>query len=333
MRCISPRTVGFKADGRTISFSLKNINKEYATFQLPCGKCLECRLEYARQWAIRCVHEAQMHPENCFVTLTYNNENLKSERLQYIDFQLFVKRLRSKIFRDFLSTYGKENWKLLTKAEQKTLSKQFQISIFVTGEYGEKNKRPHWHACIFNYTPTDPILKYTSDRGDRVYESETLSQLWGHGLAEYGQVTLESAGYCARYAAKKLVHGKDEDHNFHPISKKSSHQAIGKTWIEKYYLDVFNYGNLILPDGKTCAIPRYYEKWLKKNQPDLHSHYVTQTKLRKIEHAQKKMNEENLTHHKNTSLRGLKGATITRSQARYSILKQKFKMLQNNLKL
>ena len=196
MRCTSPRTVGFQADGKTLCWSKNNYSKEYATFQLPCGKCIECRLSYAREWAIRCIHEAQMHEENCFVTLTYSQENLKSPFLQYRDFQLFMKKLR----------FAYPNKK---------------IGVFVTGEYGEKTKRPHWHAIIFNYRPSDAIKKYTTDRGDTVYSSESLSKIWDHGIAEFGSVTLESAGYCARYAAKKLVHGADEDHDFQPISKKS----------------------------------------------------------------------------------------------------------------
>lgn len=43
---------------------------------VPCGRCIGCRLERSRQWAIRCVHEAQLHEETAFITLTYSPENL-----------------------------------------------------------------------------------------------------------------------------------------------------------------------------------------------------------------------------------------------------------------
>ena len=39
--------------------------------KLPCGQCVGCRLERSRQWAVRCVHEAQMHDRNCFITLRF----------------------------------------------------------------------------------------------------------------------------------------------------------------------------------------------------------------------------------------------------------------------
>lgn len=275
---------------------------------MPCGKCLECRLDYARQWAVRCVHEAAMHERNCFITLTYSDENLKSPKLDYTDFQKFMKKLRK--------------------------VQNAPIGVFVTGEYGDKTKRPHWHAILFNYCPSDSVLKYTNDRGDRVFESETLSKLWGNGIAEFGSVTFHSAGYCARYAAKKLGHGRDGEHEFEPISKKSNKHAIGKKWIEKYWPDVFNYGHVILADGKKCTIPRYYEKWFKENRPNEWLIYTEKVKLEKIAKATRREKITQAEYFDRVFARG-SGRTNpkTPNQVRNDLLKAKFKMLQDNLKL
>lgn len=309
MRCTSPRTVGFMADGKTISWSPRKRSKEYATFQLPCSKCIECRLEFARTWAIRCVHEAQMYPNNCFVTLTYSEENLKSPRLQYKDFQDFMKRLRKK------------------NGNQK-------LGYNVVGEYGEETKRPHWHAIIFNFAPNDGIKKYKNSRDDQVYSSKMLTETWGHGIAEYGTVTFHSAGYVSRYAAKKLVHGKDDEHDFHPISKKSNKQAIGKKWLETYYQDVFNYGQLVLPDGTTSSIPRYYEKWLKEHKPQEWLNYVTRVKLEKIQKAELRSEEEKRQYFKSIHERGpFAPKQLNASETRAIIQKARFKQLQSHLKL
>lgn len=322
VRCLSPRTVGFQDDGKTLSWSQKYYSKEYATFQLPCGKCLECRLEYARSWAIRCMHEAQMYEQNSFITLTYSDENLKSDKLQYIDFQLFTKRLRKKIFID--------------AKKQGYDPEEKKISIFVTGEYGDKRKRPHWHALIFNWRPTDCIYKYSNERGDRVFDSQTLTDLWGLGICEVGSVTFESAGYCARYAAKKLVHGRDDEHDFQPISKKSSKNAIGKKWLEKYWQDVFNYGQVILITDERVLkmpIPRYYEKWLQKNHPQEWIRYVTKVKTERMALAQtKKELEIKLTNDTN-DLRPIgKGHEVSRQKVKTKIIEQKFKQLTKFLK-
>lgn len=314
MKCTSPRAVGFKSDGKTISWSQKTYSKEYATFQLPCGKCIACRLEYARQWAVRCVHEAQMHEETCFITLTYSDEHLLSDKLQYDDFQKFMKRLRR--------AYPNKT-----------------IGMFVTGEYGDKRKRPHWHAIIFGWEPTDKTPKYLNERGDQVYESDTLTRLWGKGIAEFGSVTFESAGYCARYAAKKLAHGKDDSHDYQPISKKSSKHAIGKKWLERFWPDVFNHGQVTLKKKDEiikCSIPRYYEKWLKQNQPQEWENYVTKRKQSIIDKAMEKNNkelfQERSTNAKRKSL-GKLNHQVTKRETQKKILNQKFNQLQKHLKL
>lgn len=308
MRCTSPRTVGFKPDGKTLSWSLKTNSREFCTFQLPCGKCIECRLDYARQWAIRCVHESKMYERNSFITLTYSDQNLKSPKLIYSDFQKFMKKLR----------------KLQNEP----------IGVFVTGEYGEQTKRPHWHAIIFNWEPNDAKPKYKTSQGHQVYESETLTKIWGHGHAEFGSVTFESAGYCARYAAKKLTHGKDNEHDYEPISKKSSKHAIGKKFLEKFWPDIFTHGKLVLQDGTETSIPRYYEKWLKENQPIFWNHYVTETKQKKIELAHARAEKEHRAWVKNLFLRPAQAPhPLTLNQVREIITKSKFKMLQANLKL
>lgn len=299
-------------DGRTISWSPKTYSKQYATFQLPCGKCIECRLDYARQWAIRCVHEAQMHQNNSFVTLTYSDDKLKSPYLQYEDFQLFMKKLR-KLQND-------------------------PIGYFVTGEYGELSKRPHWHAIMFGYRPNDSKEKYKSPKGDQVWESDTLTKIWGHGIAEFGSVTFESAGYCARYAAKKLAHGNDEDHEYQPISKKSSKHAIGKKWLEKHWEDIFLLGKVVLPDGRAIgSIPRYYEKWLQQNRPDDYHRYVTETKNKKMVSAEVRAAEEKQAWIKNKDERLLinwkRTFPKTRQQVQEQITEIKFQQLQNYLKL
>lgn len=72
---------------------------------LACGRCIGCRLEYSRQWAVRCVHEASLYDDNCFITLTYDNENLpEGGTLVKKHFQDFMKRLRKKKIMDKLKS-------------------------------------------------------------------------------------------------------------------------------------------------------------------------------------------------------------------------------------
>jgi len=319
--CTSPRTVGFKPDGKTISWSQKEYNKELASFQLPCGKCLECRLGYAREWAIRCVHEASTYEKNIFLTLTYNDASLESPKLIYEHVQNFIKKLRKRpYFKDGQWVHQSEDPE--------------PMGFFITGEYGEKQKRPHWHIIIFNYEPNDGVFKYTHESGDVVQTSATIDRLWGKGNAEYGPVNKETAGYCARYAAKKLVHGKDDEHEFHPISKKSSKYAIGKRWLEKNWKDVFLQGDLMLDHGEKVPIPRYYEKWLKKERPADWLCYISRIKIQRSLDAESRCKSEEQEWWDVYNKRPLGASTpLTRNQVRRLIKEKKFKELQDYLKL
>jgi hypothetical protein len=345
VRCTSPRTVGFYQDGKTLCWSPKKYSKEYATFQIACGKCVSCRLESARQTAVRCVHEASLHEFNIFLTLTYSDEYIGDNRLRYSDIQKFQKDLRNELFQGLLDGMfpglpQKEQrglWKSLNKERRNELYGAIRVSFLVAGEYGGRTKRAHWHMLIFNYRPHDAKGSHTSDRGDLVETSEFLNDLWGKGKTEFGKVTFESAGYCARYAAKKLVHGKDKDHDYHPIARRSCRYAIGKGWIEKNWRDVFGLGYLVLWTGSKmiqCGIPRFYEKWLIANHPLEWEKYIKEVKTKVIDRAVEKESKISLEEKKANLLRyAYKGLHIKKNKVREKIVDSKFKKLQESQKL
>lgn len=268
-----------------------------------------------------------MHQNNIFLTLTYSDEHLKSPRLQYLDFQLFMKRLRE------------EHTKNISDLE---LKKEMFISYMVTGEYGDKNKRPHWHAIIFNYSPPDLSPHHTTDRGDKVYTSRIIDKLWGKNdpqscPSQIGAVTLDSAGYVARYAAKKLTHGHDDEHDFHPIHKTSSKHAIGRTWIEKHYKQIFQLGFCRIPNDEKqkTKIPRYYVDWLKKNHKEEYLQYISDVRLKIQKESEEKARAEELKYLSDTisAYNQNQPRPITYTKMRLTILNNKFKKLQERLKL
>lgn len=199
-----------------------------------------------------------MFPDrSIFLTLTYAEEHLESPWLIYSHWQNFMKALRN------FQGSDPEN----------------RISVMVTGEYGDKGKRPHWHALLFNFFPPDPVLDRETELGDKVYTSKLIDDLWGKGRSEFGSVTLESAGYVARYSAKKLVHGRDQDHKYHPIHRTSSRNPLGLPWIQKYWQQTFRDGYVVLPNGRVAGIPRFYEDWFRETNPDAWMYYASTVKI------------------------------------------------------
>ena len=203
---------------------------------VPCGQCIGCRLERSRTWAVRCVHEASLYDNNCFITLTFNDDNLDSRgSLVKADFQKFMKRLRKR--------FGNG------------------IRFFHCGEYGEINKRPHHHACLFNFDFPDKKI-YRERKGIRLYTSAILNELWPYGYSTVGDVTYESAAYVARYILKKVTgDGADEHYGGRvpEYNTMSRRPGIARDWIEKYYKDVYPHDYVVIRDGIKCKAPRYYD--------------------------------------------------------------------------
>jgi hypothetical protein len=226
-------------------------------FNLPCGQCIGCRLKYSQEWAIRLMHEEQMHEESCFITLTMNDEYLMSRDNPYSldksEFQRFMKRLRKR--------YGN------------------QIRYFHCGEYGEKNNRPHYHAIIFGMDFKDKELFTVRDE-IRLYTSEILSELWPHGFSTIGDVTFESCAYVARYVLKKQKGKNAEDHYIRwdpstgegtPIEPEyatmSRKPGIGKSWFDKYRADVYPHDYVVIKKHKIRP-PRFYDDKLEEVDKD-----------------------------------------------------------------
>lgn len=226
--------------------------------KLPCGQCVGCRLERSRQWGVRCLHESQMHKDNCFITLTFSPDELEKRKNPHTvdvrDWQLFMKRL-------------------------KKYYKGKKIRFYHCGEYGETNGRPHYHACLFGHDFEDKEL-WRVNNGVRLYTSEILNKIWGKGYCVIGDVTFESACYVARYIMKKVNGDMQEDHYTDydedtgeilverkpEYTTMSRRPGIGKDWYDKYKDDVYPHDNVVV-NGVLCKPPRYYDGLLESDRP------------------------------------------------------------------
>lgn len=277
--------------------------------KIPCGKCIGCRLDYSRQWANRCMLEAQYHPKDTvwFATITYNNKyvpkvttvdpdsgkQVPALTLRKRDFQLWMKRLRRAFSDD-------------------------KIRFFASGEYGSETFRPHYHAILFGLH-LDDLQPWEKSSGFQTFLSKKLVKTWsmcynvdskgshdllpegdwtdgnhsfrqGSCLYEpYGRIVIspcswETCAYTARYTAKKSNTLFSEFYERFgleaPFTLMSRKPGIGRQYYDDHP-DLYDYRYINIPGqegGIKFTAPRYFDRLLEKENPEL---LESQKKLRR----------------------------------------------------
>lgn len=224
--CMNPQKIQVPHTNLTIF----PVSQRFLT--VPCGKCDECRVSHAKQWAVRCMCEYESRPDDeknrCwFITFTYDDSH-NPHSLRPRDMTLFFKRLRKRF-------------------------KDYKIKYFYCGEYGSRTFRPHYHAIIYNL-PLNDLVKYKENfAGDMLFISPELTEIWGNGYVVVGALTLQSANYTARYALKK-----NTTDCFIRVS-----QGFGKDYFYKNMNDIISNGFITVASNKNilkASIPKYFLK-------------------------------------------------------------------------
>lgn len=231
-------------------------------FDIPCGKCIGCRLAYSREWANRNVLEALCYEEssNYFITLTYDDLHVPVSEIsgclttQLDDVSAFMKRLR----RYYEYTYNHKN-----------------IRFYAASEYGCSTFRPHYHVSLFNCPIFDLKKLAVNFRGDVLYTSETIEKLWSHGFVVIGEFAWNTAAYTARYMVKKLKGDAALEYQALGIQPESTRMSrapgIGVPWIEKVgsWDQIYAHDEIVLPSNgsKVNAVkpPKIFDKMYAKD--------------------------------------------------------------------
>lgn len=252
MACFDPNLAWYSrdggAEGGTLMFGRPPSG--VSPVFLPCGKCKGCLLERSRQWAVRCMHEASLYDDNCFVTLTYNDESLPAGGSLVPDHMtLFLKRLRKRI-------------------------SPIKVRYYYAGEYGTQFGRPHYHALLFGYSFPDAVF-VGMRHGYATFRSSLLEQLWDKGFSEFGSVSYESAAYVARYVVGKdsrPIVGVNADGEYAELepefSRMSRRPGIGRGWLDKFGSEVYPADGVVV-NGKLRKPPKYYDIQVDLSSPEL----------------------------------------------------------------
>lgn len=287
MPCRDPITAYRPTNGGPLSFKRPQAHT-YTEMNLPCGYCILCRQEQSRQWAVRITHEAQLHEDNSFVTLTYDDKNLP--------------------------TYNQLNYQHLQQWWRRTKRAHPGIRFYGVGEYGERNDRPHYHVCVFGEAfRKDRIILRESPH--LLWTSPELQASWGLGHVSVGELNFQTAQYTAGYMHKKLARKKqyvriDEDTGElvpleQPRSFSSKHPAIGARWYEKFGDQVHAHDRVVL-NGKPQKPPRFYDRLLHKRSEIAHQMMSEQRKENATEETQDQKHARARNAHARAESRGQK---------------------------
>lgn len=284
MRCISPLKGYWSKDRHPVTRSRIFVVSSREGFHdrfvdIPCQKCMECRLERSRQWAVRCMHEAATHDHNSFITLTYRPEDLpKAGTLVLKHWQKFMMDLRALV--QVRSDRNESDERKARRAKVLTNPGK-GIRYFHCGEYGEKGDRPHYHAIMFNCDFGDKDHR-TERGGFSYYRSPILAELWGRGNVLVTDVSFETAAYVARYCTKKISgdagwydkkgvyhFGASEHYGVRrpEYATMSRRPGLGREWFDLFHEDWFERDFLVIREKK-MKIPQAYNRWFEAKYPE-----------------------------------------------------------------
>lgn len=239
-----------------------------------CGQCLECLKGQSQKWALRCLSEARKYSDVCFITLTYNEAHKPDcGSLKRSDLQNFMKRLRKFV------------------APKK-------IRFFYCGEYGKRGLRPHYHIMIFGWKPNDLVF-WKKDGKDPLFRSRIIEKLWSVyscdelgksyfdsiGFSTVGDITFDTAMYCAKYLQKTQP---TPPGCCPPFTGMSRRPGLG---IDLLSPQLLIDGGLYYR-GKSVSVPRYFidklseshdlSSWKERRyQASLHRYFCTDKHIRR----------------------------------------------------
>ena len=207
--------------------------------EIPCGNCIECCKQKARNWQIRLNEEIKDENYKYFITLTFAPQELEK----------LVKE----------TGVGETN-AIMTIAVRRMLEKwrkthKKSLKHWLITELGHQGtERIHAHGIIWSPIPLE--VTPTQDKG--MYQWK----YWRYGHIYVGEyVSARTVNYIVKYVTKI-----DTDHkSFRPIILTSP--GMGKQWIDRmhYYYSYVRGKALdyyVMPNGTKLKLPTYYKNKL-----------------------------------------------------------------------
>lgn len=189
-----------------------------------------------QHWIFRLQNQLNTSKVGLFVTLTYDEVNIKVALMQNGNREVMTMKeaYENKLFGK--PTLHKRDYQLFLKKLRKALPNRV-LKYVICGEYGGKTNRPHYHVILFGITLEDYNI---------------LHSAWGMGNVHVGTITDKSIAYTFKYSTKgdvkkrhylqtkqfiDMSQGLGEEFAFDITYKPQTHQ-IKKTYINKETAEV-----------------------------------------------------------------------------------------------
>lgn len=240
----------------------KNLDrKKYPDgLEVPCGKCLACRIKKRSEWVLRLTHELDYYPDSSFVTLTYDDNHLPIGEMG-------------------IPTLRKRDLQNCIKRVRKQLPPDHKIKYYACGEYGDVTQRPHYHMIMMGLGLSAEHKHIITNAWDKCDWDNDNIYLGSFGLAEP-----DSIRYVAQYIDKKftgdLADEEYKDKGREPVFRLLS-QGLGLRYAQAHEEQIKQRSGITL-NGTQQSIPRYYIKKLDMDTQSLTDHALT-TELDTVE--------------------------------------------------
>ena len=278
MKCLKPNMI---VEGKFKHFNQKILEQNPESFIIPCGHCLSCKMNKAREWSAKCVFESYIHKYNYFLTLTYEDQNLTFKDKNYIDLTGELRAeptLVKKDLQNFIKRLRKRHWL--------DYNKWNTLKYLACGEYGEITKRPHYHMILFSDYPIPDLTQFKRNHDkDILFTSNYLDRIWGFGFTTIAEFTPATAGYVARYTIKKLYGSTKKEYLKAGIYNKepefllcSKKPALGYAYFDQNKDLYLKTDNIYFYNKEKLVSSKLPKSWVLKCTPDQQKIIVDQRK-------------------------------------------------------
>lgn len=230
-------------------------NKDGMIVRVPCGRCYGCLRKKQRELSLRLSYDLKNSYDSVFVTLTYDDDFLIRD---------YVDKETGEIYP--LPSVTKEDAQKFLKRLRKNLhydSKKTKLMYYLSAEYGDETKRPHYHAIIYLLGEMTNIMTLK----DAIIKSWSKCE-WNFVSIEKCIQSVDSDGACmyvAKHQMKKCKGSELQAPYFQLRSKGIGFTFLSNPIEVQFALDN---GYLIYDRNKKAPLPRYFKDKLGIEKTD-----------------------------------------------------------------